>query len=108
MHRQREQALVAENMQLRTLLFTMDRTLKTEIRFTEDGEHLGAQRTQAVVLDEAQLKMPFEVIKKSVETSSAELLHQIKSEAVTFKKSLIESTCKEQSEQIFSLERQLG
>ena len=56
-----------------------------------------------MVLDEAQLKMPFDVIKRSVETSAAELVHQIKSEAITFKESLIKSTCREQSEQILLL-----
>jgi hypothetical protein len=41
-HKQREQELAVENHQLRTILFTLERSLRTEIQFTEEGEHLGS------------------------------------------------------------------
>jgi len=61
-----------------------------------------------IELDQAQLKMPFEVIKKSIEESARQLLDQIKREAVTFKASMVKSTSQEQAAVILSLERQLG
>ena len=45
-HRQREQELVVENHQLRTILFTLERSLSTEIQFTEDGEHIGQKKVR--------------------------------------------------------------
>ena len=48
-HRQREQELVVENHQLRTILFTLERSLSTEIQFTEDGEHIGQKKVRVFV-----------------------------------------------------------